>query len=47
MYDCEKYYNSLELNAVLKLLSNEGTMTSAKELALNLRPFSSFNTVIE
>ncbi len=47
MYDCEKYYNSLELNAVLKLLANEATMASAKELALNLRPFSSFNTVIE
>ena len=45
MYDCEKYYKSLELESVLKLLANEATLSSAKEKALVLRPFDSADEV--
>lgn len=46
MYDCEKNYELLELNAVLKLLSEQASLSSAKEAALSLRPFSDVETVI-
>lgn len=46
MYDCEKNYELLELNAVLKLLSDQASLSSAKEAALSLRPFSDIETVI-
>ena len=46
MYEFEKYYNSLELNSVLNLLSAEATINAAKDAAVKLRPFSDFNTVI-
>ena len=46
MYNCEKYYNSLELSSVLKLLAEQATVSSAKEAALALRPFDSLETVI-
>ncbi len=38
----EKYLNTLELPAVLKLLANEATLSSAKEMALSLKPSNSF-----
>ena len=46
MYDCEKSYELLELNAVLKLLAEQATISSAKEAALSLRPFEDVETVI-
>ena len=46
MYDCEKNYELLELNSVLKLLSTQASLSSAKEAALSLRPFSDIETVI-
>ncbi|MBE6781456.1 MAG: endonuclease MutS2 [Ruminococcaceae bacterium] len=46
MYEFEKYYNSLELISVLKLLSEQASMDSAKAVALGLRPFCDFQTVI-
>ena len=46
MYDFEKYYGSLELSSVLKLLSEQATINSAKEAALSLRPFDDFETVL-
>lgn len=46
MYDCEKSYELLELNAVLKLLAEQATISSAKEAALLLRPFEEIETVI-
>lgn len=46
MYDCEKNYELLELNAVLKLLSEQASLSSAKDAALSLRPFSDVETVI-
>lgn len=46
MYECEKYYNSLELSAVLSLLSEQATVSAAKEAALRLRPFEDIDTVI-
>lgn len=46
MYYAEKNYELLELNSVLNLLANEATLSSAKEAALELRPFENINTVI-
>jgi DNA mismatch repair protein MutS2 len=46
MYDFEKYYNSLELSSVLKLLSEQATVGTAREAALKLRPFEDFETVL-
>lgn len=46
MYEFEKYYNSLELNYVLKLLSEEASMNSAKDAAMKLRPFTDYHTVL-
>ncbi len=46
MYDCEKNYELLELNAVLKLLSDQATISSAKDAALSLRPFENIETVL-
>lgn len=47
MYNSEKYYNSLELSSVLKLLAEQATVSSAKEAALSLRPFDDFETVVK
>ncbi len=47
MYYAERNYELLELSSVLKLLSDEATLSSAKEAALNLRPFDNIATVIE
>ena len=45
MYKSEKYLNLLELGSVLNLLSDEANLASAKERALELRPFSSLDEV--
>ncbi len=47
MYDCEKYYNLLELPAVLSLLSERATVGAAKDAALKLRPFADIQTVVK
>lgn len=47
MYDFEKYYNSLELPAVLSMLSEQATVGAAKDAALKLRPFEDIDTVIK
>ena len=47
MYECEKYYNLLELSSVLRLLSEQATMCSAKEKAINLKPFDNIDDVRE
>ena len=46
MYNCEKNYDLLELSSVLKLLSEQATLSTAKEAALSLRPFENIETVI-
>jgi DNA mismatch repair protein MutS2 len=45
MYDCEKYYDLLELPAVLSLLADQATVEAAKKAALSLRPFSNIETI--
>lgn len=47
MYNAEKYYSSLQLDSVLMLLAEQATVSSAKEEALKLRPFSNPSRVIE
>lgn len=47
MYNAEKYYASLQLDSVLMLLAEQATVSSAKEEALKLRPFSNPSRVIE
>jgi len=46
MYYAEKNYELLELGSVLNLLSDEATLSSAKEAALKLRPYGSIEAVI-
>ncbi len=45
MYEKEKYLNTIEFGVVLKLLSNEATLSPAKEKALTLLPFDNFEDV--
>ena len=45
MYNKEKHLNSIELGSVLNLLVNEATISSAKQEALNLRPFDTIEAV--
>ena len=45
MYNKEKYLNLIELGSVLNLLANEATVSSSKNEALKLRPFSSIEEV--
>ncbi len=45
MYEFEKYYNSLQLSSVLHLLAEQATISSAKDAALRLKPFSDIDTV--
>ena len=45
MYECEKYYELLELNSVLSKLSDEASLETTKEAALLLRPFDSFSAI--
>lgn len=45
MYDCEKYYELLELGSVLEKLSMQACLDSTKEAALSLRPFYSFEEI--
>ncbi len=46
MYNFQKYYESLEFPAVLQLLANEASMSSAKDSALHLKPFEDIDSVI-
>lgn len=46
MYDSQKSYELLELDLVLKMLSEQATLSSAKEAALSLRPFEDIDTVL-
>ncbi len=45
MYEKEKYLKTIEFDEVLKLLSAEASLSSAKELALKLTPFDGFDEV--
>ncbi len=45
MYECEKYFKSLELYAVLGMLADEATLESAKEAALKIKPLDNFDDV--
>ncbi len=46
MYESEKYYNSLELPAVLSLLSQLTNIPRSKEMALSLRPSYDYEEVL-
>ncbi len=45
MYNYQKYYDSLEFSSVLELLSNEASMSSAKDSARLLKPFDHIDAV--
>lgn len=47
MYNSEKYYASLQLDSVLKLLADQATVSSAKEDSLKLRPYNNPVRVVE
>ncbi len=47
MYEKEKYLKTIEFGEVLTLLSNEATLSSAKDKALTLMPFDDFDAVAE
>ena len=47
MLDNEKYYKALELDRILKMLSDEVRIEAAKSMTLEIRPFSRVEIVLE